>query len=163
MAPWTGARRSSPGACVPCDPGYPAERLAWILTDAALPVVVATESTAAVLPEHGATLVRVDQLPETAAEAAPELPASAAGLAYVIYTSGSTGRPKGVLVQHGSLSNLLAATREAFGVGEGDVMPALASYAFDIWLFEALLPLTSGAAVRLVERERVLDVAALLE
>jgi amino acid adenylation domain-containing protein len=84
-------------------------------------------------------------------------------LAYVIYTSGSTGRPKGVLVQHGSLANLLAATREAFGVGAGDVMPALASFAFDIWLFEALLPLTSGAAVRLVERERVLDPAALAE
>ncbi|HEV3050180.1 MAG TPA: AMP-binding protein, partial [Longimicrobium sp.] len=73
------------------------------------------------------------------------------------------GTPKGVLVQHGSLSNLLATTREAFGIGEGDVMPALASYAFDIWLFEALLPLTSGAAVRLVERERVLDVPALVE
>jgi amino acid adenylation domain-containing protein len=149
------------GAYVPLDPGYPAERLGWIISDAALPVVVATGSTAGVLPEHGATLVRVDQLAET--EAAPEVPASAAGLAYVIYTSGSTGRPKGVLVQHGSLSNLLAATREAFGVGAGDVMPALASYAFDIWLFEALLPLTSGAAVRLVKRERVLDVPALVE
>ncbi|HYH82071.1 MAG TPA: condensation domain-containing protein, partial [Longimicrobium sp.] len=67
------------------------------------------------------------------------------------------------LVEHGSLSNLLAAAREAFGVGEGDVMPALASYAFDIWLFEALLPLTSGGAVRLVERDRVLDVPALVE
>jgi amino acid adenylation domain-containing protein len=155
------------GAYVPLDPGYPAERLGWIITDAALPVVVATGSTAAVLPEHGATLVRVDQLPETASDAAAEmvteLPASDAGLAYVIYTSGSTGRPKGVLVQHGSLANLLATTREAFGVGEGDVMPALASYAFDIWLFEALLPLTSGAAVRLVDRDRVLDVPALLE
>jgi amino acid adenylation domain-containing protein len=155
------------GAYVPLDPGYPAERLGWIITDAAVPVVVATGSTAAVLPEHGATLVRVDQLPAMAsdavAEMAPELPASAASLAYVIYTSGSTGRPKGVLVQHGSLSNLLAAARETFGVREGDVMPALASYAFDIWLFEALLPLTSGAAVRLVERERVLDVPALLE
>ncbi|HYR08037.1 MAG TPA: amino acid adenylation domain-containing protein, partial [Longimicrobium sp.] len=151
------------GAYVPLDPGYPAERLGWIIADAALPVVVATADTAGVLPEHGATLVRVDQLAETAAEAAPEVPASDASLAYVIYTSGSTGRPKGVLVQHGSLSNLLAATREAFGVGEGDVMPALASYAFDIWLFEALLPLTSRAAVRLVERERVLDVPALVE
>ncbi|HEX9939643.1 MAG TPA: amino acid adenylation domain-containing protein, partial [Longimicrobium sp.] len=151
------------GAYVPLDPGYPAERLGWIIADAALPVVVATQGTAAVLPEHGATLVRVDGLPETAAEAAPEVPASDAGLAYVIYTSGSTGRPKGVLVQHGSLSNLLSATRDAFGVAPGDVMPALASYAFDIWLFEALLPLTSGAAVRLVERERVLDVAALVE
>ncbi|WP_420127105.1 non-ribosomal peptide synthase/polyketide synthase [Longimicrobium sp.] len=151
------------GAYVPLDPSYPADRLAWMVTDAALPVVVVAESTAGVLPEHGATLVRVDQLPDTASDAAPELPASDARLAYVIYTSGSTGRPKGVQVQHGSLSNLLAATREAFGVGEGDVMPALASYAFDIWLFEALLPLTSGASVRLVDRERVLDVPALVE
>jgi amino acid adenylation domain-containing protein len=155
------------GAYVPLDPGYPAERLGWIIADAALPVVVATADTAGVLPEHGASLVRVDQLPDitpdAAAEAAPEVPASDASLAYVIYTSGSTGRPKGVLVQHGSLSNLLATTRETFGVGEGDVMPALASYAFDIWLFEALLPLTSGGAVRLVERERVLDVPALVE
>ncbi|WP_420127104.1 non-ribosomal peptide synthase/polyketide synthase [Longimicrobium sp.] len=150
------------GAYVPLDPGYPAERLGWMISDAALPVVVVAESTAGVLPEHGATLVRVDQLPD-AADAAPELPASHASLAYVIYTSGSTGRPKGVQVQHGSLSNLLAATREAFGVVADDVMPALASYAFDIWLFEALLPLTSGAAVRLVERERVMDVPALAE
>ncbi|HLL45317.1 MAG TPA: condensation domain-containing protein, partial [Longimicrobiaceae bacterium] len=151
------------GAYVPLDLGYPAERLGWTIADAALPVVVAAASTAGVLPEHGATLVRVDQLPDTAAEAALGVPASDATLAYVIYTSGSTGRPKGVLVQHGSLANLLSATREAFGVGEGDVMPALASYAFDIWLFEALLPLTSGGAVRLVERERVLDVPALME
>ncbi|HEV3052244.1 MAG TPA: amino acid adenylation domain-containing protein, partial [Longimicrobium sp.] len=151
------------GAYVPLDPGYPAERLGWIIHDAALPVVVATEGTAAVLPEHGATLVRVDHLPETAADTAAEVPGSDASLAYVIYTSGSTGTPKGVLVQHGSLSNLLGATREAFGVVAGDVMPALASYAFDIWLFEALLPLTSGAAVRLVDRDRVMDVPALVE
>ncbi|HEY7766994.1 amino acid adenylation domain-containing protein, partial [Longimicrobium sp.] len=151
------------GAYVPLDPGSPAERLGWIIADAALPVVVATGGTVGALPEHGATLVRVDQLAETAVDEAPEVPASDAGLAYVIYTSGSTGRPKGVLVEHGSLSNLLAATREAFGVGVGDVMPALASHAFDIWLFESLLPLTSGGAVRLVERDRVLDVPALLE
>ncbi|HEY0022710.1 MAG TPA: amino acid adenylation domain-containing protein [Longimicrobium sp.] len=151
------------GAYVPLDPGYPAERLGWIIADAALPVVVATGGTAGVLPEHGAILVRVDQLPDPASEAEAEVPASDASLAYVIYTSGSTGRPKGVLVEHGSLSNLLAATRDAFGVGEGDVTPALASYAFDIWLFEALLPLTSGAAVRLVQRERVMDVPALVQ
>ncbi|WP_420126425.1 amino acid adenylation domain-containing protein [Longimicrobium sp.] len=154
------------GAYVPLDPGYPADRLGWIITDAAVPVVVATGSTVEVLPEHGATVVRVDQLPEIASDttdAAPEVPASDASLAYVIYTSGSTGRPKGVQVQHGSLSNLLAATREVFGVVAGDVMPALASYAFDIWLFEALLPLTSGAAVRLVERERVMNAHALAE
>jgi amino acid adenylation domain-containing protein len=151
------------GAYVPLDPGYPAERLGWIVGDAALPVVVATESTAGVLPEHGATLVLVDQLPETTVKAGPEVPVSTASLAYVIYTSGSTGRPKGVLVQHGSLANLLAAMRDAFGVCERDVTPALASYAFDIWLLEALLPLISGGAVRMVTHERVVDVPALLE
>ncbi|HEX9938621.1 MAG TPA: amino acid adenylation domain-containing protein, partial [Longimicrobium sp.] len=155
------------GAYVPLDPAYPAERLAFILADAAVPVLVTQESLRAALSAGDrVAVVSVDgDGDRIAAEPAenPERGVSPAHLAYVIYTSGSTGTPKGVLVQHGSLANLLSATREAFGVGEGDVMPAMASYAFDIWLFEALLPLTSGAAVRLVERERVLDAPALVE
>jgi amino acid adenylation domain-containing protein len=151
------------GAYVPLDPGYPAERLGWIVADAALPVVVTAGSAGDALPEHAAALVRVEDVADDGPGGAVEVPVWASTLAYVIYTSGSTGRPKGVVVQHGSLANLLAATREAFGVGAGDVMPALASHAFDIWLFEALLPLSSGAAVRLASRERVLDVPALLD
>jgi amino acid adenylation domain-containing protein len=154
------------GAYVPLDPVYPTERLAFMLANAAAPVLVTQESLRAALSAGGVAVVSVDGDGESiAAQSAgnPERGVSPGHLAYVIYTSGSTGTPKGVMVQHRSLSNLLAATREAFGVGEGDVMPALASYAFDIWLFEALLPLTSGAAVRLVERERVLDVPALVE
>ncbi len=153
------------GAYVPLDPASPAERLAFMLANAAVPVLVTQESLrAALFAGDGVAVVSVDG-DSIAAQSAgnPERGISPAQLAYVIYTSGSTGTPKGVLVQHGSLANLLAATREAFGVGEGDVMPAMASYAFDIWLFEALLPLTSGGAVRLVERERVLDVPALVE
>ncbi|MET0398247.1 MAG: amino acid adenylation domain-containing protein [Longimicrobiaceae bacterium] len=150
------------GAYVPLDPSYPAERLDWIIADAGVPVIVTTESAAGALPEHGAAVVRVDQLPDEAPDETPEEPTCAESLAYVIYTSGSTGYPKGVLVQHGSLANLLAATREVFGVRAGDVMPPLASYAFDIWLFETLLPLTSGAAVRLVGRELVTDIPSLL-
>jgi thioesterase domain-containing protein len=67
-----------------------------------------------------------------------------------------------VLVRHGSLANLLADTRAAFGVGPGDVLPALAPSAFDISLFELLLPLVSGAEVRLVPPPRVMDARALL-
>jgi amino acid adenylation domain-containing protein/non-ribosomal peptide synthase protein (TIGR01720 family) len=153
------------GAYVPLDPDYPAERLAWIIGDAALPVVVTAGRAEDTLPAHDAVVVYADEPGAGEGDAHPpvDAPVSASSLAYVIYTSGSTGRPKGVLVQHGSLANLLAATRDAFGVRAGDVMPALASYAFDIWLFEALLPLTSGAAVRLVDRDRVLDVPALLD
>ncbi|MBV9109804.1 MAG: amino acid adenylation domain-containing protein, partial [Gemmatimonadetes bacterium] len=126
------------GAYVPLDPDYPAERLAWIAADAALPVIVTAGSAADALPAHAAAVVHADEtdLDGGAEPVAAEV--TACTLAYVIYTSGSTGTPKGVLVQHGSLANLLAATRAAFSVAPGDVMPALASYAFDIWLFEAL-------------------------
>ena len=84
-------------------------------------------------------------------------------LAYVIYTSGSTGRPKGVRVPHASVGATLAVAGDAFGFGAGDRVPSLASFAFDIWLFETLLPLLGGATVRLVPRERVPDVPRLLE
>ncbi|HSU14718.1 amino acid adenylation domain-containing protein [Longimicrobium sp.] len=152
------------GAFVPLDPAYPAERLAWTIANAALPVVVTAGDVADALPAHAAELLRIEELGDGDATAgAEEIPISADHLAYVIYTSGSTGRPKGVQVRHGSLANLLAATRDAFGAGPGDVMPPLASYAFDIWLFEALLPLVSGGATRVVPRERLLDVAALAE
>ncbi|HLL48097.1 MAG TPA: AMP-binding protein, partial [Longimicrobiaceae bacterium] len=93
---------------------------------------------------------------------APDEPCSLS-LAYVIYTSGSTGRPKGVRVTHRALASTLAAAGEAFGFRAGDEMPGLASFAFDIWLFESLLPLLHGGTVRPVPRERVLDVAALAE
>ncbi|MBV9774698.1 MAG: AMP-binding protein, partial [Gemmatimonadetes bacterium] len=83
-------------------------------------------------------------------------------LAYVIYTSGSTGTPKGVRVEHRQLAATLHAARTRFAPAADDVMPSLASYAFDIWLFETFLPLTSGASVRLVPAERVMDVPALV-
>ncbi len=152
------------GAYVPLDPAHPRERLAWMLADSGARVLLTQSGLAAGFEGFGGEVVRVDETaPAPAADLAPAHAATPENLAYVLYTSGSTGRPKGVLVQHGSLANLLAATREAFGVEPGDVMPALASYAFDIWLFETMLPLTSGAAVRLVERERILDPDALVE
>ncbi|HSU12938.1 non-ribosomal peptide synthetase/type I polyketide synthase [Longimicrobium sp.] len=155
------------GAYVPLDPAYPAERLEFMAADAALRVIVTSGGAAPALNAHGAARVRIDSIDPDLHDGNEEgdegdAGATAENLAYVIYTSGSTGRPKGVMVRHGSLASHLAATREAFGIAPGDVVPALASYSFDIWLFEALLPLTSGAAVRLVARERVMDVPALL-
>ncbi|MET0399500.1 MAG: condensation domain-containing protein, partial [Longimicrobiaceae bacterium] len=156
------------GAYVPLDPAYPAERLALVARDAALRVVVASRGTAELVPEFGGEVVLCDAQGEhdgvegAGAVAGCSLFPVPCSLAYVIYTSGSTGTPKGVHVQHGSLSNLLHAARETFGVGAGDVVPVLSSSAFDIWLFETLLPLSVGAAVRLVERERVMDPAGLV-
>ncbi len=172
------------GAYVPLDPDYPAERLAFMLADAAVPVLVAPPHLAAALPAHGAEVVDLDDFPghdtpegedqrgdsplpergrvASLSEPGGGLPADPDTLAYVIYTSGSTGRPKGVRITHRALTNTLLTAGRAFGFAAGDEMPSLASFAFDIWLFEALLPLLSGASVRMVPRERVVDVPALV-
>ncbi|HEX2189490.1 MAG TPA: amino acid adenylation domain-containing protein, partial [Longimicrobiaceae bacterium] len=157
------------GAFVPLDPEYPAERLAFMLADSGARVLLTRPGLLARLPEFGGEVVLVDgdgtPLPPAPSPSLGEGEngATPENLAYVIYTSGSTGTPRGVAVTHGSLASTLLAAGEAFGFRPGDEMPSLASFAFDIWLFESLLPLLAGAAVRIVPRDRVVDVAALVE
>ncbi|MEW5928283.1 MAG: amino acid adenylation domain-containing protein [Gemmatimonadota bacterium] len=170
------------GAFVPLDPAYPAERLAFLLEDSGCTALLADAGTREALPAFGGEIVLVDRTP------LPPAPSPARGegehdgtadtgavavagcslfpvpcsLAYVIYTSGSTGTPKGVAVSHGSLANLLLATRDGFGFAAGETVPGLASAAFDIWLFETFVPLLAGGTARIVPRERVLDPAELV-
>ncbi len=159
------------GVFVPLDPQGPAERLAFMLADSGARLLLTDGAAGDAFAGFAGETVRLDTLRE---HEGIEDQASVAGcslfpvpcslsLAYVIYTSGSTGTPKGVAVTHGALASTFLAAREAFGFGPGDTMPSLASFAFDIWLFETLLPLACGATVRMVPRERVVDVAALAE
>src|SRR6185503_16482284 len=108
------------GAYVPLDPAYPAERLAFMLADAAVPVLVTQESLRAALPAgDGVTVVSVDGDGERIATESAENPRAGARpdhLAYVIYTSGSTGTPKGVMVPHRGVPNLAYAQARRFGI-----------------------------------------------
>ncbi|HEX8275247.1 MAG TPA: amino acid adenylation domain-containing protein [Longimicrobiaceae bacterium] len=154
----------SGGAFVPLDPAHPADRLAGLLEDAAAPVLLTHEAAADRVPAHpGRTLLLDRDWPAVAAESDAPLDDAAApdALAYVIFTSGSTGRPKGVRVSHGSLLNTTLSSRDVFGFRAGDVIPSLATYAFDIWLWEVLCPLTAGGTVRVIPRERITDMEAL--
>jgi amino acid adenylation domain-containing protein/non-ribosomal peptide synthase protein (TIGR01720 family) len=155
----------SGGAFVPLDPAHPEDRLAFLLEDAAAPVLLTHEPVAGRLPAHaGRTLLLDRDWPAVAAESDAPLDdaASPDSLAYVIYTSGSTGRPKGVRVSHGSLTNAILSNRDVFGFRPGDVIPPLSTYAFDAWLWETLCPLIGGATLRIVSRERVTDMEALV-
>ncbi|HEX2095281.1 MAG TPA: amino acid adenylation domain-containing protein, partial [Longimicrobiaceae bacterium] len=154
------------GAFVPLDPDHPRERLALVLQDAAAAGVLVEPHLAEALPPHGGPTLLLEVTAQedgaAAEESATSLPVPLPGsLAYLIYTSGSTGTPKGVAVEQRSLANTLLGSLEAFGFGPAEVVPALASFAFDIWLFETFCPLLSGSEVRPVARDRVREVEAL--
>ncbi|HEX8273226.1 MAG TPA: amino acid adenylation domain-containing protein, partial [Longimicrobiaceae bacterium] len=155
-------------AYLPLDPAYPAERLAFMLDDAGAPVVLAQPDLLASLPPVGARMLSLegdDDAENGSAVAGCSLfpiPCSLS-LAYVIYTSGSTGRPKGVLVEHGALSNLVHHSAAEMGMGPADTTLCLASISFDVWVYQALVPLATGGAVRMVPREQAMDPPALVE
>ena len=114
------------GAYVPLDPTYPKERLAFMLEDAQVPVLLTQERLMERLPEHGATIVCLDTDWEVIAresEANPTSGVTADNLAYVIYTSGSTGRPKGVLVAHRGLCNVAEVQFRTLGRPAGQPHP----------------------------------------
>ncbi|WP_262699225.1 MULTISPECIES: amino acid adenylation domain-containing protein [Streptomyces] len=155
------------GAYIPLDPEYPAERVEYIVTDAAPAVVVTDSSVTSVPATGGATRVLLDdpavrdRLAALSGEAPELAPVAGDHPAYTIYTSGSTGRPKGVVVTRDNLTNFVQDMRDRFAPRPGDRLAAVTTIAFDIAGLELYTPLVSGAAVVLATRDEVIDVPAL--
>ncbi|MDY7091406.1 MAG: amino acid adenylation domain-containing protein [Acidobacteriota bacterium] len=146
-------------AYVPLDPAYPAARLALMMDDAGLELVLAEAGSelGARAPE-GCRVLSLEELlasgdsaGEDAEEASLSLPQSPA---YTIYTSGSTGKPKGVMVPHGAVVNFLTSMARKPGLEADDVLVAVTSLSFDISVLELFLPLTVGARVVLADRQQ---------
>jgi amino acid adenylation domain-containing protein len=150
------------GAYVPVDPGYPAERVAFMLEDCGAPVLVTRAEVARTLPPHGASTVLLDD-ERTESDAPLEIETSLDDLAYVIYTSGSTGRPKGVAMPHRPLANLLAWQREQWRGRRPARTLQFASLSFDVAFQELFSTWTSGGTLVLVDDDVRRDSAALLE
>ncbi|MCL5996770.1 MAG: amino acid adenylation domain-containing protein, partial [Chloroflexi bacterium] len=146
------------GAYLPLDPTYPPERLAFMLADAAVPVLLSQTHLLDLLPAHGARVVCLDaDWPAIARE--PGTPLTCAvtpdDLAYVIYTSGSTGTPKGTLLRHRGLCNLATWHRHVFGVGPGSRVLQFAPLSFDASVWETFMALRNGATLCLVRQEQL--------
>jgi amino acid adenylation domain-containing protein/non-ribosomal peptide synthase protein (TIGR01720 family) len=127
------------GAYLPLDPEYPRDRLAFMVQDADVPVLVTQDQYSVMLAAQGAAVLRLDvDWPSVATEPATRLPRinNPQHLAYVIYTSGSTGKPKGVLIPHANVVRLFSATDHWFGFDEQDVWTLFHSYAFDFTVWE---------------------------
>ncbi|MDG9705833.1 amino acid adenylation domain-containing protein, partial [Streptomyces sp. DH37] len=142
-------------AYLPVETDYPAERIAYLLADAAPAVVVTTRAARGGLPEGAEDavehLIVLDE-PGTEEEAAA-LPAGAGALpgplpdspAYLIYTSGSTGRPKGVVVPHRGIVNRLLWMQDAYRLGPQDRVLQKTPSGFDVSVWEFFWPLVAGA------------------
>lgn len=145
------------GAYLPLDPNYPAERLQYMLEDAAPQVVLIQDELRSILPQTKAEVISLDTtLWEICAHvdedlAADELGLTAQSLVYVIYTSGSTGRPKGTAMAHGSMVNLMEWHREGLCSAGGHRVLQFAALSFDVAFQEVFSTLCTGSTLILVD------------
>ena len=152
------------GAYVPLDPAYPVERLAFMLEDSQVSVIVSQLELLDSLPTHNANAICLDRDEQSIVERSDSnlaLTPSRGDLAYVIYTSGSTGVPKGVEVPNSALANLLQSMIKDPGMSQDDVLVAITTLAFDMAVPELYLPLVTGATMVIASREVATDGVAL--
>ncbi|TLS44252.1 amino acid adenylation domain-containing protein [Streptomyces montanus] len=152
----------SGAAYLPLDPGYPADRLAYIVEDARPVVVLATTDTAGALPE-GTPLLTVDSdsdsdsglgsnsVSGSGPGPGPGSNSEAGNLVYITYTSGSTGRPKGVSATHRNAVEFVEWTHTAFGPDRLAKVLFSTSLNFDVSVFEIFSPLSCGGRIEIVE------------
>jgi amino acid adenylation domain-containing protein len=169
---------------LPIAPDLPSSRVAAHLRRARAAYALTEPHSQALLREAAADLADLADLAEltvlsvplaaggvAGGEASAKVPAAAAAAAgepraaYIYFTSGSTGEPKGVLCEHAGLLNHLHAKIADMGLapGPGEVVAQTASPGFDISLWQFAAPLLTGAAVRVIDTDAQLDVAAFLD
>jgi len=155
------------GAYVPLDPAFPAERLAGIVEDSGMSVLVTHRGLDQALSLRAPRVVRLE-----GGGLAGATPGSAhAGasnpephnLAYVLYTSGSTGKPKGVEIPHSGVVNFLLSMQRTPGFTAADTILAVTTLSFDIAGLELFLPLISGGRVVIASRDDTLDPRRLMD
>lgn len=139
------------GAYVPIDPDYPADRIAYMLEDSAVRLLLTQQHLIATLPVNDAlSLLAVDALePALATQPTgnPNVALHGENLVYLIYTSGSTGRPKGAGNRHRALCNRLAWGQAHQPLAAGDAVLQKTPFSFDISFWEFFWPLTTGATL----------------
>jgi amino acid adenylation domain-containing protein len=140
-------------AYLPIDLSYPADRVAFMLSDSEAPLVVTDSQTAKNLPQQTAKALCIDTDSAKWSKLNHENPSSSVSpenLAYSIFTSGSTGRPKGVLITHANVSRLFDATQDWFHFNENDAWTLFHSSAFDFSVWEIWGALIYGGRLVIV-------------
>ncbi|QZP19256.1 non-ribosomal peptide synthase/polyketide synthase [Pseudomonas sp. DR208] len=136
------------GAYVPLDPEYPRERLAYMIDDSGIQLLLSQRDLLPLLPTEGIQVIALDQ-PASWLDGynrqSPSVDLQALNLAYVIYTSGSTGKPKGAGNSHRALVNRLCWMQQAYGLDASDAVLQKTPFSFDVSVWEFFWPLMTGA------------------
>ncbi len=153
-------------AYVPLDPAYPEERLAYMIEDSGIGLLLTQARLQGRLPIPPTLRTLLLDQPDAALQDAPKtcqvVPLTGEHLAYVIYTSGSTGKPKGVMVRHGALGNFITSMIAQPGLVASDRMLSLTTFSFDIFGLEIYGPLCAGASIVLTGQHVHQDPQAVL-
>ena len=151
----------SGAAYIPLDPIYPKDRIAYMVEDSQLSILLTDSHLKNKLPEFEVPVVQLDHIWEEIKrqdmEPSPSGNPSPENLAYVIYTSGSTGTPKGVQITHRNLTNFLCSMSERPGIISKDKILALTTVCFDIAGLELYLPLLNGGQLEIPSADIIED------
>lgn len=151
----------SGAAYLPLDPDYPENRLAFMIRDAGIDLIITQECILEKINYLGIrSLFTIDsnerqELLRTEPTENPSLLTSPRNACYVIYTSGSTGQPKGVVIEHRGLVNLMSFLPQMLGLGPGRRVLQFASFSFDQSVEELFEALVSGAMLCLAKRDQM--------
>jgi amino acid adenylation domain-containing protein len=136
------------GAYVPLDPEYPPDRIAFMVAETDVPVLLTQEHLVASLAEASATVICLDsewEIIDGESKKNPTSGAASDNIAYVIYTSGSTGRPKGVMNEHRGIVNRLLWMQDEYSLIQEDRILQKTPFSFDVSVWEFFWPLLTGA------------------
>ncbi len=148
------------GAYIPLNPTHPVERLAEMLANAQVAVLLTQQSLVESFDKYQADIVCLDsdwQLIAQQAQQNPITEVTTNNLAYVIYTSGSTGKPKGVMVEHSSLVNNYFAWSDAYQLSSLTTHLQMANFAFDVFTGDLVRALCSGGKLVLCPHDFLLE------
>ncbi len=156
----------SGAAYLPVDVGNPEDRVAYILEDAGVGIILSRSTQKQKLVSVSAKIFCIDSdddLVEGLTGENPVVSGSPENLAYVIYTSGSTGKPKGCMLSHAAICNRLLWMRDQYRIGADDRILQKTPYTFDVSVWEFFLPLMTGATLVLAKPHGHQDAHYLIE
>ncbi|WP_338426261.1 non-ribosomal peptide synthetase [Sphingopyxis kveilinensis] len=137
-------------AFLPLDPSYPAERIAFMLADANVGIILTHDSLGSRLSAFAGTIWYLDREWPRIGELPPQPPQIAVSpdsLAYIIYTSGSTGWPKGVMVPHRCACNTMQTIVDALHLPVGSRILQFGSLSFDISIYDLMMAFGCGGTL----------------